>query len=69
VDDKLRILTAIKDKWGSRLTTVFPRQGRYANDPKQTSKYPPADVTVERVGDLVNFELPQLMKAAAAGRA
>ncbi|HTK75983.1 MAG TPA: HAD family hydrolase [Gemmataceae bacterium] len=68
VDDKLRILTAIKEVWGSRLTTVFPRQGRYANDPKQTSKYPPADVTVERVGDLVNYELPQLLKAAAAGR-
>ena len=33
IDDKLRILDAIKRAWGDRVTTVFPRQGRYAMDP------------------------------------
>lgn len=56
VDDKLRILSAIKKIWGARVTTVFARQGHYALDEKEISKYPPADLTVERIGDLLNFE-------------
>lgn len=55
VDDKLRILTAIKKIWGARVTTVFPRQGHYAFDEKEIAKYPPADFTIERIGDLLNF--------------
>src|SRR5215510_16364691 len=50
VDDKLRILTAIKKFWGERVTTVFPRQGIYARDPKVISAFPGADVTIERIG-------------------
>ncbi|HEX8146857.1 MAG TPA: HAD family hydrolase [Pyrinomonadaceae bacterium] len=65
VDDKLRILTALKKIWGGRVTTVFPRQGHYALDAAETSKYPPADVTVERIGDLLGFDLPSLRKAAS----
>jgi FMN phosphatase YigB (HAD superfamily) len=63
VDDKLRILTAIKKAWGKRLTTVFPRQGHYAHDPKALATYPPADITIERIGDLVQFELDALLGA------
>lgn len=55
VDDKLRILTAMKAGWGNRLTTVFPRQGHYAHDPAQTLPYPQADVTVERIGELLDY--------------
>lgn len=55
VDDKLRILTAIKEIWGQRVTTVFPRQGHYALDEKAISIYPPADHTIERIGDLVKL--------------
>jgi len=66
VDDKLRILTAMKQICGSRLTTVFPRQGHYALDPKNIAAYPPADVTVERIGDLVNYDSPALFGAAKA---
>ncbi|HUA23742.1 MAG TPA: HAD family hydrolase [Steroidobacteraceae bacterium] len=55
VDDKLRILTAMKNAWGSSLTTIFPRQGHYAHDPRESAAYPPADVTVERVGDLLEW--------------
>ncbi len=57
VDDKLRILTAMKKIWGGRLTTVWPRQGRYALDPKTLAAYPPADLTVEFIGDLANYDL------------
>ncbi|MEP6788755.1 MAG: HAD family hydrolase [Acidobacteriota bacterium] len=53
VDDKLRILTAIKAAWGDRVTTIFPKQGHYALDEKEVSKYPPADVTIDRIGDLL----------------
>jgi len=56
VDDKLRILAAMKQQWGARLTTIFPRQGHYALDPRVVAAYPPADVTVERVGDLVELD-------------
>jgi hypothetical protein len=56
IDDKLRILTAIKKIWNERVTTVFVRQGHYALDEKVVSAYPPADVTIERIGDLL--ELP-----------
>lgn len=64
VDDKLRILTAVKQVWGARVTTVFPRQGHYAHDPKALATYPPADVSVERVGDLLAYDLPALLAAA-----
>jgi hypothetical protein len=52
IDDKLRILHAVKQIWGERVTTVFPRQGHYALDPAIVAAYPPADHTVERIGDL-----------------
>ena len=57
VDDKLRILAAMKKIWGHRLTTVFPRQGHYALDAKLVASYPPADITIERIGELVNYNL------------
>jgi FMN phosphatase YigB (HAD superfamily) len=56
VDDKLRILDALKQQWGDRVTTVFPRQGHYALDPKIVAENPPAQVTLERIGDLLLCE-------------
>ena len=56
VDDKVRILATIKQIWGDRVTTVFPRQGRYARDPGILAAYPPADVTVERIGELLALD-------------
>lgn len=53
VDDKLRLLDAVKKVWGKKVTTVFPRQGHYAHDPEVLKKYPAADMTVERIGDLL----------------
>lgn len=56
VDDKLRILTAIKKKWGRRVTTVFVRQGHYALDTKILAAYPAADLDIERIGDLLDHD-------------
>ena len=56
IDDKLRILAAVKKIWGDRVTTVFPRQGHYAQDLKALAAYPPADVTVDRIGDLLALD-------------
>ncbi len=63
VDDKLRILTAVKQIWGARVTTVFPRQGHYALDPKETAPYPPADIDIGRIGELLDCDLPSLIEA------
>jgi FMN phosphatase YigB (HAD superfamily) len=63
VDDKLRILAAVKKAWGSKVTTVFPRQGHYATDPKAIQGYPPADVTIERIGALLDHDLAGLVAA------
>jgi FMN phosphatase YigB (HAD superfamily) len=57
VDDKLRILSAMKQQWGARVTTIFPRQGHYALDPKVVAAYPPADLTLESIGDLAQVDL------------
>lgn len=64
VDDKLRILHAIKQIWKSRVTTVFVRQGHYAFDPQTLGKYPAADVSLERIGELTNYNLGTLSAAA-----
>ena len=61
VDDKLRILAAVKKFWGSRVTTVFVRQGHYASDPKIIASYPPADISIGRIGDLLQYKLPELL--------
>jgi len=63
IDDKLRLLNAIKKVWGSRVTTVFPRQGHYATDQKVLASYPPADVTIDRIGDLMDRDLSQLIRS------
>jgi FMN phosphatase YigB (HAD superfamily) len=63
VDDKLRVLAALKKIWGERVTTVFPRQGHYAHDPAVIAAYPPADVTVERIGDLLRLPLERFLSS------
>jgi len=63
VDDKLRILAAVKKFWASRVTTVFVRQGHYAADPKVLASYPPADISIGRIGDLLHYHLPELLKS------
>jgi FMN phosphatase YigB (HAD superfamily) len=64
IDDKLAILTACKRIWRKRVTTVFPRQGRYAFDPAILDTNPPADITVERIGDLLTYDASTFLAAA-----
>ncbi|HEX4209498.1 MAG TPA: HAD family hydrolase [Candidatus Binataceae bacterium] len=64
IDDKVRILAAVKAAWGARVTTVFPRQGHYAVDEKEVAKYPKPDFTVERIGALMEVDLPAIIKMA-----
>ena len=61
VDDKLRILAAMKKEWGERVTTVFPRQGKFAHDPQILAAYPSPDVTVEHIGHLLSCEPSKLV--------
>ena len=57
IDDKLRILTAVKKIWGNRVTTVFVKQGHYAHDPEILSEFPPADIELARIQDLITHDL------------
>ncbi len=56
VDDKLRILSAIKKHWGNRVTTIFVRQGHYAADPNILAEYPSADISIENIGELLDYK-------------
>jgi haloacid dehalogenase-like hydrolase len=62
IDDKLRILTAVKEIWGERVTTVFPKQGHYALDPEALAEYPPADIELAKIGDLLTCNLSAFLK-------
>lgn len=64
VDDKPRILAAVKDAWGARVTTVLPRQGQYAHDANALASFATPDVTVDRIEDLLDCDLDRLLAAA-----
>jgi hypothetical protein len=64
VDDKLRLLTAIKQHWKKRVTTIFVRQGHYATDPNTIADYPPADISLEQIGELLHYEVDTFLQAA-----
>jgi hypothetical protein len=66
IDDKVRILDAVKKTWGARVTTVFPKQGHYASDAAEVAKYMAPDVTVDRIDQLRDYDLSQL-RAATKG--
>ena len=61
VDDKLRILAAVKELWGSRVTTIFVRQGHYATNPEILATYEPADISIGQIADLLQYRLPELL--------
>jgi FMN phosphatase YigB (HAD superfamily) len=68
IDDKLRILTAMKRIWADRLTTVWPRQGHYALDREAVAAFPPADLTIEHIGELTHHDLNELLGAKEGHR-
>jgi FMN phosphatase YigB (HAD superfamily) len=63
IDDKLALLNTVKRAWGNRVTTVFPKQGHYANDPQVLAKESPADITVARIADLMEHDFSALQPA------
>ncbi|MGR9108166.1 MAG: HAD family hydrolase [Gammaproteobacteria bacterium] len=67
VDDKLRILSAMKKVWEDRLTTIFPRQGHYAIDPGNIDAYSSPDITIERIKELIDYDFSALLGIPGAG--
>lgn len=68
VDDKLRVLTAVKKAWGERVTTVFVRQGQYADEPTIIAECPPADLAVDCIADVLDYNLPVLLTGRQSSR-
>ncbi len=68
VDDQLRTLAAVKMQWDRKVTTVCPRQGRHGRDVKALASYQPADLSIQRIGDLVGYELSAILSAGPAPR-
>ena len=64
IDDKVRLLAAIKQHRGTRVTTIFPRQGHYAHDAALVAQFPKPDITIERIGEFQNYSLEQILAAA-----
>jgi FMN phosphatase YigB (HAD superfamily) len=60
VDDKLRILAAVKQHWGHRVTSIFARQGHYAGDASLLAAYPPADLSIDGIGELASYDVGTL---------
>src|SRR3954463_4172045 len=67
IDDKLKLLAAIKEQWKDRVTTVFPKQGHYANDPKNLASYPLADINIECIGDLLTVDFSKSLASKLGG--
>lgn len=65
IDDKLRILNAVKEAWGERVVTVFPKQGHYARDPNILARYPPADIHLDHLCDLTHCPLAAFVSPPA----
>ena len=65
IDDKLRILSAVKKAWADRVTTAFIRQGKFAHDPQVVAANPPADLTIENIGDLLHMDRSALLSPSS----
>jgi FMN phosphatase YigB (HAD superfamily) len=63
VDDKLRILAAVKQHWGARVTSIFPRQGHFAHDAGATAAYPAADLSIDAIGDLPGYDIDTMLQS------
>src|SRR5947209_3146210 len=68
IDDKLRILTAVKEIWGEKVTTVFPKQGHYALDAQAIAGLPPADISIARIGELLGYDQSILLQPSSVNK-
>ena len=69
IDDKPRILAAVKAAWGTRLTTVLPRQGHYAHDAAALAQYAPPDMCVDTIADLLRANWRSMLDRPAVSAA
>jgi len=69
VDDKVRILAAVKKIWGERVTTVFPKQGHYARDQRILSEFRPADIELATIKNLITHDLSAFLENRASSEA
>ena len=67
VDDKAQILAAMKRVLRERVTTVFVHQGHYAAQSLNTVIDPPPDLAIERIGDLVDYDLSDFLATSPIG--
>ncbi|HEY1900145.1 MAG TPA: HAD family hydrolase [Steroidobacteraceae bacterium] len=67
IDDKLRVLDSLRNQWHDRVTTVFPRQGHYAHDTAAIAGFAPADVVIEHIGQLLEYDARDLLDGQAGG--
>jgi hypothetical protein len=63
VDDKPRILAAVKQHWGAKVTCVWPRQGHYAHDASANAAYPAADLAIDAIGDLPGYDIATMLQS------
>jgi FMN phosphatase YigB (HAD superfamily) len=70
VEDKLRVIQALKEHWRERLTTVFVRQGHYANGLEIAARYPAAQIALDGIGDLLTLDADNFhLESATPARA
>jgi FMN phosphatase YigB (HAD superfamily) len=67
IDDKVRILTAVKGIWGRCVTSVFPRQGHNALDEEVVGSSPAPDLTIQCIGNLVELDFRAMAERAGTG--
>ena len=69
VEDKLRVLDGMRREWRDKLTTVFVRQGHYADDPAARREYPPARIELSGIGELCKFDADAFLSPARPAKA
>lgn len=67
VDDKPRLLSAMKQVLAHRITTVFVHQGHYAIESEGKRFECPPDLRIERIGDLCELAMDDFRVAGPVG--
>ncbi len=65
VDDKRRLLEAIKAEWTNRVTTVWVRQGHYSTA-ADVERYAKPDLALSSIGEFAGVSAAALLAAAGA---
>jgi FMN phosphatase YigB (HAD superfamily) len=63
IDDKPRILAAVRERLGDRVATLHVCQGKYAHA-KEHDEFPPADRTVDALADILDLDLSTYLETS-----